>query len=611
MSTRRNHASTPLHVRLLLLVLLVLLAALALIALPATAAQADDTWTGASTSPTWGNASNWTNGVPSGAAGELRFPTLTTCTAPLACYTSINDVSGISTTGLVFSNTSGQYQLAGDGLTVGTQGISDSSTGSTNDVIGSPLTLAGPQTWTVGTAHGYNSLSLTGEIMGAGAALDVTFPVSGSGDLFVDGNMEVGAVTVSGTGGLHIGGPPGANLPGSVNGTDGHPVTIRSGARVVANPSSTTGPLTITGGSLVLGTNSTNTGATTLAVNGTFSIDPSSSTTTFINANGSTPGTDFSQLSATGNIALGGQLVLGQGLVGAGCATLYNGDVATLFATSGTLSGTFAGVPNGTALTMNGGSCQSTPPVFRINYTSNSVIATDLNGPPPPTSALQVAGTPISASTSRATHVRTTRATLDGSVSTEGEAVTWAFEYGRGTTYSHWTRLRSIVAGQPRPVRVSTEVKRLAPDVSYRYRLVVFAQRSGATEAQGQAQTFRTRATGRLLGPPDRLSVIRGTVRVPQSCQSRRRCAGNLLLTAVAQIGKSTAPTAIVCGRRSFRIPAHGSAVTGIRLSSACVKLLKVQPDHAMTVRYSARTQTGQVGLRKRITLIRDLRPSR
>lgn len=356
---------------------LVVLTILALMAVPAAAAQADDIWTGAASSSAWSNATNWTAGVPPASAGTLTFPTLSGCAAPETCYTSKNGQSGVSATGLVFSNTAGQYKLQGSSLTIGAGGITDKPGGPTGTVINAPLSLGAAQTWTVGAGTGsaYNSLSLTGGITGSSSALGLSFPSDGQGDVFVDSNMEVGNVTVSGVGGLHVGGCPTCGDPGSVNGTDGHSVTINSGATLVANPSSTVGALSITGGKLLLGTNTTNTGTTTLAVNGAASINSASTTTTYIDDNGSTPGTDFSQLSATGNISLGGTLKVGQGAAPSGCVGLSPGDVATLITTTGTLTGTFANAPAGATLTM-ASSCQSPRPQVQIHYTSNSVTAT-------------------------------------------------------------------------------------------------------------------------------------------------------------------------------------------------------------------------------------------
>jgi hypothetical protein len=356
---------------------LVVLTTFGLMALPAAAAQANDSWTGASTSSEWSVSTNWTAGAPPAAAGVLTFPTLTGCAPPKTCYTSHNGLSAISATGLVFSNTVGQYRILGNSLTIGAGGIMDNPGANRGTVINAPLILGAAETWTIGQGPGgaYDSLSLTGGVTGSSSALGVAFPAAGQGDLYVDSDMEAGPVSVSGVGGLHVGGCPTCNTPGSVNGTDGNAVTIHSGAKLVANPGSKVGPLSVTGGKLLLGTNPTNTGTTTLGVKGAFSIDSASTTTTFIDSNGSTPGTAFSQLSATGNVSLAGTLKIGQGASSSGCVALSLGDVATLFTTSGTLSGTFANAPQGALITLSP-SCSSSAHKVQIHYTSNSVTAT-------------------------------------------------------------------------------------------------------------------------------------------------------------------------------------------------------------------------------------------
>jgi large repetitive protein len=800
---------------------LVVLTILGLMALPAAAAQADDVWTGGSTPPTsdlWSTAGNWSGRVlPTSTAGVLTFPDLSSnsaCTATpptAACYTSHNDLSGISATSLVLSNTTPgtQYRILGNSLSI-TGGITDNSGGNTGDVINAPLALSGTQSWAIGLGFGtqYNSLSLTGAVTGSSSPVNVTFPTSAgstTGDLFVVNDMEVGAVAINGVGGLHVGG---ASTPGSVNGTNGHTVTINTGATLIANPGATVGSLTLHGAELLLGTGLTNTGTTTLGVTGAATLDSASTTTTYINDNGSTPGTAFSQVSATGNVSLAGQLFIGQGVGSSGCAVLNNGDVATLITTTGTLSGTFTGVPDGTILTMNGGSCQSTPPQVQIHYSANSVTATVISGTTPTTTTLATpnpssaatnqpvtltatastntngtvapagtvafsangtvipgctsqpvtasgstgtatcttsfaaasspesltaaftgstgsgqassssapqsltvnkastatalavsntspsaggsvtytatvtpgiggASTPsgnvqfldgggaitgcsgrpltvgssstakctvsyasagshsitaayggdanfvgssssatsvtvkppppppgISATTSPATRVGTTQATLNGSVDTGGATVTWKFEYGRSTTYNQATPLQTIAAGQHGTVSLSSVVKRLSPKIRYHYRLVVFSQTSTSAAASGNDLTFNTRATGRLLGPAGRLLVIGRTILVVEKCQSSVRCAGRFSLTTTVHVGPNKTLATVVCATGGFRIRAHRTATTRVRLSAACARLLRSQRHHRLVVTYTAQSRTGQLGLRRRVTLV-------
>lgn len=351
------------------------LTTLGVMALPAAAAQASATWTGAGTTPEWANAANWAGTPPAAnkSAGTLTFPTLSGCVAPKTCYTSHNGLAGVSATGLVFANTSSSYhilQTNSPRLTVGTGGVRDTPGGGAGDVIYDPLTLSGPQTWSVGsTVNGYNSLTVLGGIAGPTTTVSVSVP---RGDLFIDSDMETGPASVSGAGGLHIGGAPGSGHPGSVNGTDGQPLTI-NGSVLTANPSSTSGPVSLSGGTLQLGTNAQNNGTTTLSVHGTATLSSSTTFKTFINNNGSIPGTDFSQLSATGNITVGGRLVIGHGPVGGKCIALSAGDVATLVTTSGTLSGKFLNAAEGATLTL-GNACPGTK--VKIHYASTSVTAT-------------------------------------------------------------------------------------------------------------------------------------------------------------------------------------------------------------------------------------------
>ncbi len=472
----------------------------------ASAAQANATWTGASASPEWSDPANWTGTPPASntPSQTLTFPTLKTSCG--TCYTSHNGLTGVSVLGLVFRNTSGGYQILGNSLIVGSNGVSDTPGGGTSTAINAPLVLSSPQTWSIGSgaSNGYNVLTLLGGITGSsGDALTVAFPAVHEADLFVDSDMEVGPVTVSGAGGLHIGSP---TKPGSVNGTDGQPVTL-TGTTLVANPGSTAGPLSLSGGMLLLGTNPQNNGTTTLHVDGAISLGSSTATRTFLNDNGSTAGTGFSQLSAAGNIALGGQLIVGQGPSNGTCAALEPGDVATLITTAGTLSGTFANAPEGATLTM-ASTCQRTPAQIRIGYTANSVTATVLGspGPTPP---------------------------------------------------------------KPKPKPSRTKKRR-----------------------------------GRLLGPRGRLTVIRRSIRVTETCRSSVPCRGQFSLAVTVRARGHKKRAMVRCARARFRIRAHRSATLRVKLTAACLRLLRAQRHHRLTVIYTSRPQSGVLGEHRRITLV-------
>ena len=95
---------------------------------------------------------------------------------------------------------------------------------------------------------------------------------------------------------------------------------------------------------------------------------------------GTTAGTDYSQLSASGNSEPCERptLVWRPHFEGS-CPTLNPGDVETLVTTTGTLSGTFNGVPDETRYRSHAESAASagqSPPTVKIKYTEHTVTAT-------------------------------------------------------------------------------------------------------------------------------------------------------------------------------------------------------------------------------------------
>lgn len=164
-----------------------------------------------------------------------------------------------------------------------------------------------------------------------------------------------------------------ALVDGSLNYTYGHSVDFSGGADLVADPGRT-GPLTMSGGIVQIGVGSASAGASELTVAGAVTLNSTSQLSMFINRAGTAAGTDYSQLSATGNVDLGSATLFLGGRSGS-CSTLNVGDVLTLVTSTGSLTGTFAGVPNGSTVSVV---CSGTEPTVRINYTSNTVTATVL-----------------------------------------------------------------------------------------------------------------------------------------------------------------------------------------------------------------------------------------
>ena len=184
--------------------------------------------------------------------------------------------------------------------------------------------------------------------------------------------MNVGDLTFSGTGVQNL--IFFEEAGGSLNGTSGNSVTFNDLQAVFDTPF-TTGSLSATG-ALVQTSSTGESPVADLTVDCNASFDQGSEYFTVINEAGTTPGTDYSQLSASGDVSLGGaELVLeGQHPSTNNCPGLDVGDVYTLITTTGSLSGTFFMTPDGSTMQMlcSGG----TAPTFRINYTANSVTAT-------------------------------------------------------------------------------------------------------------------------------------------------------------------------------------------------------------------------------------------
>ena len=361
------------------------------------AASTNYTWTGAAASGTenWSDGTNWEGSAPSGTVSTLTFPALTSgaCTGepPTAtCYESHNDVNGLNVNALAIDDGVG-YFIEGNEIILGSGGITASP--SANDYFGSPelglpITLSAAQTWSIKSGAEAQELIVNGNVSsGTPDTLNVSFSGT-SGFPFLDlyeSNAEVGAVLVKGKGGVVVG--------KSLNGTDGNSVSLSEGAQLYSlfGRDTTIGPLTTTEDNGVFVGQIFEGGAGTLAVNGGVTFDSTSGLGVDINQPGTVAGVDFSQLSAAGAVNLGSaHLSLGDGEFGRenSCEALTPGDVDTLVTTTGSLTGTFSGIPNETTVPVE---CfgNGTSPTARINYTAHTVTATILTagvaGPPIPT----------------------------------------------------------------------------------------------------------------------------------------------------------------------------------------------------------------------------------
>jgi hypothetical protein len=375
------------------------LAVMLLSAAPASAANF--TWTGAAplTGPSsmlWSNGQNWAGGsAPSGSVGTLSFPRLTGPCASMssssnACYSSQNDVTGLSANAITLDDTSG-YLLMGDPLTIGAGGLTAAPGGSCPcgiPLIAAPLTLGASQSWSIDRY----TLNIAGDVSGAGAALRIT--TSRGGVMVLGGDDEVGPVTLAGAdpknpsgngqvlllgipaptplgpGGPVPAPPPIGSTPAHLNGRDGDPVTISNTSLFFAN--AIVGPLTSAGGEIA-GAGSPTVGA--LSVNGGLSVDRQSAMAFFFNGGSST------RITATGPVQLGGTLYLDiANSTGFGanqpCQTLPAGTIYTPIATTGALTGTFSFLLGGDEALIE--CARGIVPAVRVQYTSHSLQLTVL-----------------------------------------------------------------------------------------------------------------------------------------------------------------------------------------------------------------------------------------
>jgi hypothetical protein len=384
-------------------VLVVALAA-AIVALAAMASSASATvasqWSGASTtSQNWTDTHNW-DFVP-GSGSTLVFSNLGSCASPAACYVSDNNETAGFNVGQIAIDDGVPYDIFGNGITLGATGLSASATTTSspgNHVqLAVPIALGANQAWTIDGGGSGQGVDLTGLLTGEPNTLGVT--LSNSGILISESqNQEVGDVTVTGS----DSGQTGLNAPnngvvaltsgGDLNGTDNHTVTLHDAA-LSQGDNVTIGALTSTGGELQIGNGIAPPGI--LTVHGTVSLD-SNTATLFSIGGGTTPGTDYGQLDAgSNNVTLDGALELNFAHHGGPCPTLNVGDVDTLITTTGTITGTFASVPDGTVVSTPGlGVCGQTQ--FRINYHTGSspetVTATVVDNTPHSTSQPTISG---------------------------------------------------------------------------------------------------------------------------------------------------------------------------------------------------------------------------
>ena len=286
-------------------------------------------------------------------------------------------LNSLTSPGTAFS---GSYTLGGQAVTLGSGGI----TSSMSAALSMPIQLTASQTWTLNES----AVDLSGGLSGSSSALSVNLAsgANGTGTLGVAGDAEVGPVTATGAGLVTLTAISG--VPGSLDGTNGNPVSLSSttnGVHLIA-----AGPGTDDVGSLSLGADGyLNLGVPTgaglpespvadLDANGSVTFDGlSSGFATTIDSTGTTAGVDYGELTATGNIALNGAGFSVAEQSGGCPADSDIGKSFPLLSTPGTISGAFAGASGGELVDVGlGSSCSE---MMQMHYSPHELYGTIVN----------------------------------------------------------------------------------------------------------------------------------------------------------------------------------------------------------------------------------------
>ena len=383
------------------------------------AALGDYTWSGAT--PTdmagagnWSRAGNWQGGTPpGGSVGTVSFPAMSINSACMAdpsngatartCYLGTDDIEGLAANALSIDDGVGYRidavpQTFRSGLTIGAGGITAGTSAAAGAASGTatlfvPLVLGASQAWTIDGGSAHIGGLYVDTLRGAGSALAVDLA---NGATLGLSEAEVGPITVTGRDATQTGvnaadnGVVAAsgfqagyfNSVAAINTSDGNPISlVRASLR---SSGGSWGPLGFTGGSL-----DTAAPGSTIFVAGDVTFDSASAVSLHFGEDFRFPhgSQSYSGLNATGNVDLGSAALR----MGWDCLTpLPVGAVYPIVSGGGSLSGTFAGVPDGSVVSLSTNNCAAaspkmridyraaTAPTVRVNYTRNRVNATVL-----------------------------------------------------------------------------------------------------------------------------------------------------------------------------------------------------------------------------------------
>jgi len=121
----------------------------------------------------------------------------------------------------------------------------------------------------------------------------------------------------------------------------------------------------------------------------------------------------------------------------------------------------------------------------------------------------------------------------------------------------------------------------------------------------GHDLSFTTNPTGRLQLNRANLIVRRGVVAASFTCASSVSCSSKFSITTRAGRGRNKKLATIVCAttKRFFKIAAHKRLTVSTNVRFACVALLGKAPQHSIGGKLTAKPQTGQHAVIRKVVL--------
>jgi len=198
--------------------------------------------------------------------------------------------------------------------------------------------------------------------------------------------------------------------------------------------------------------------------------------------------------------------------------------------------------------------------------------------------------------------VRSTSAFLGGTVNAHNQATDYTFQVGTTRAYG-----LSTVTGHTdlAVLFFDTLIQRLKPSTLYHYRMVAT---NAAGTSYGADRTFRTAPAydGALKLHGSTLTVHAARVSVPLTRASTKPCVLRFSITIAARLVRTHKLGTLSFTRSTTTlktIPAHRTVTVSTGVNPAALALLQKARHHRVTVKFSTRPRTNQLGIISAVTL--------